>query len=326
MEKLRQRIIQGMMSELDEPQLEKLTRVLDIVLYDYEVTEKSRELVNMADTDSVILKNYIGSKLLEGCSENTARCYLDTLERMARDINKPICQITTDDIRYHLAKWKTERQCSSTTINNMRMYYSAFFKWLYTERYISENPMERIKAIKCEKKVIEPFTQLEREQLLDACETTRDRALLEFLYSTGCRVSECINIKIDDVNFLTNEVMIRHGKGNKDRVTYLSESAKYWLQKYLKERKSDSEYIWIGRQGCLKKSGVEAIVRKIGRKCGIDAHPHKFRHSFTTDLIGRGAAITDVQVLLGHESISTTTVYFKHSQDDIKNTHKKYIA
>lgn len=326
MEKLRTMILQRMADILSEEQLDDLANCLDVTMYDFNITEKSRELAIKDDFGMLMIKNFVGTKILEGCSERTVEMYKYTLTRFVEEIQKPLAEVDTNDLRHHLAALKENRKLSNTSLNHKRRIYSSFFKWLYTEKYIKENPMDRIKSFKVEKTIVNPFTTRERELLADACKTVRDRALFEFLYSTGARVAECADVTLNDVDFKTKEVFIKCGKGNKQRVTYLSETAELWLEKYLAERKSNEPNLWVGRQGKLSISGIENIVRKIGKSVGIDAHPHRFRHSLATDLIKRGAPVQDVQRILGHESIATTMIYVKLCDNEVKNTHNRLVA
>lgn len=327
MNNIKEDIAQRMSEKLTGEQLQDLKLTLDIVFYDYDVTKKSRELAVLDNTNEIMLKNFLGSKTIQGCSVNTIKQYKEYIEKLLLDINKNIPDITTDDIRYHLASRQVTNNLSNTTLNNMRNYYCSFFKWLATENYISKNPMLRIPAIKTPKKQIKPFTEKEIEKICDACTTARDRALVEFLYSTGCRVSECAAINIDDVDFKRGKVTIRHGKGNKERVAYISDKCMYWLEKYLDSRSEQDIALWVGRQGRLKKSGIEALIRKLGKKAGVsDAHPHKFRHTLATDLAKRDVPVHVIQQMLGHEDLSTTMIYVTIDNDEVENNHRKYIA
>ena len=327
MDKLRSRILSEMGDKLNSDQITELGKALDICFYDYEIIEKSRDLSTCGDINRVVLKNFLGTKIGEGCSDTTIKEYNYIITRLLEEINKPVTDITTNDIRYHLATYQMERGCSNTTINNMRCYYSSFFKWLSVEQIIPTNPMDRIKAIKTTKKQLKPFTEKEIEKLIDACTNTRDRAIVEFLYSTGCRATECISANISDINFKNNSFLIRKGKGAKERTVYISERCMIWLEKYLSTRTDSDDALWIGRQGRLTRHGLEAIIRRLGKRANVeDAHPHKYRHTFATDLIKRGASIQVVKELLGHESIETTMIYVTMMDGEAERTYRKLIA
>lgn len=327
MENLRNRILADMREKITADQLIELGAVLDLAFYDYDITAKCRELSTTGDVNKIILKNYLGTKAGEGLSATTLKSYKFEITRLLEEINKPVTEIDTNDIRYLLARYQMERGTSTTTLNNMRAYYSSFFKWLVVEQIITYNPMDRIQPIKTQKKQLKPFSEKDIENLINACSTTRDRAIIEFLYSTGCRASECINAELSDIDFRRNVFYIRHGKGNKDRTVYISEKAMFWLEKYLDERKDNETALWIGKRGRLTRHGLEAIIRRLGERAGVqDAHPHKFRHTLASDMIKRDAPVQVVQQILGHESIDTTMQYVTMMDGEAERVYKKLIA
>lgn len=323
---IRREILYRMTDKLSEEQLGELEQVLNLVLYDYIIERKSTELTVYDDSDFTLIKNFIGSKLVEGCSQNTAKYYKEQVTQMVQKINKPIKDITTDDIRHHLALWRAERGVTISTLDNMRRAYSSFFAWLTAEGIIKDNPMTRISAFKKGKRQIKPFTEAELERICMATENKRDRALVEFLYSTGCRVTECADITMNDIDFRRGSVFINHGKGDKEREVYISDKCMVHLQEYLESRTDNDIALWIGKRGKLTKDGIENIIRELGKKTGIHAHPHRFRHTFATNLIKRGAEVQTVQKLLGHEDIGTTMIYVEINQSDVEHTHRKLMA
>ena len=325
MNDLKDDILKNMQQSLSSEQFDNLNIILDSLLNDYNIEKKSRELVVVDNSNTVMLKNFLGMKILEGRSNRTIEYYKLILSNFLRDINKDVLEITTNDIRQYLARYKIERGVSTTTLNNMRRVFCSFFKFLTTEGIIIDNPMNRITSFKQHKKQVEPLTSKEFEVLWDACTNTRDRALIEFLYSTGVRVTECSNLNINDIDLKQGTVSIKHGKGDKDRIAYISEKASYWLEKYLNERKDNNECLWYGRKGRLTKSGIEAMVRRLSLKTGIPAHPHKFRHTLASNLIKRNAPIHTVQKILGHEDINTTMIYVSVDDSEVQNIHSKLM-
>lgn len=325
-EKLRNEILNVLLNEvIDNNIITKFQTQLDLILYKYNISIKSTELAIIDNTNEIIVKNFLGNKKLEGCSVATINHYRNALKILLIDINKNIPDITTNDIRYHLANWQTTREISTRSLDNMRRVYNTFFKWCFCEKYISENPMARISQFKVQKKHIDAFTESELETLFNACNSIRDRALLEFLYSTGCRVSECVAIDIGDIDFKEKTVLIRNGKGGKERITYISDKCIYWLYEYLKDRNTNDIALWVGKRGRLSKRAVEVIVKGIGDKVGINAHPHKFRHTLATNMVKRNVPVQIVQKILGHEDLSTSMIYIDIDNREVKNAHSKYI-
>ena len=174
------------------------------------------------------------------------------------------------------------------------------------------------------------MTQLDLEKIRAACETKREKAIVEVLYSTGCRVSELEHLNISDVNFETKEVVL-FGKGNRHRVSYLNAKAEVALKEYLNERSDDNKALFVYDKkpyGRLKKPGIEQIIRKImERTSGVTVHvtPHVFRHTTATTAIDRGMGIVDVSKLLGHSRIDTTMEYITTNSNSVKANHKNYI-
>ena len=326
MEKLRKQILENMYEDLDSDQLQKLELTLDYFFKDYQITEVSREITVYDNSNDVFVKNFLGTKKMSGLTEKTIKHYKDALRLMLNDIGKPIPEITTNDLRYHFAKWQIDRGVSAATLNNMRRVYSSFFTWLENEEYIDKSPMKRIENFKTPKKQVQPFTEKEMEQLYTACDSLRDLALLHFLYSSGARITECANTNINDIDLKRGEFIIHKGKGNKERKAYLSEVAMLWIGQYLDKRTDDNPALWVGKRGRLTVRGLEAIITRIGNKAGVEnAHPHRFRHTLASDMVKRNAPVHLVQQILGHEALDTTMIYVAFANDEAKNAHKKLI-
>ena len=194
-----------------------LDRCLTKLFTKYDIVEKSTEICVLDKQNERIVKTYIASLRLEGKSETTIKQYYDAINHMLLDINKNICDITTNDIRFHLANYQERHNVSNTTVDNKRRFLSAFFKWLTIEEIIEKNPMLRIKKIKDKYVYKKSFNDEEIEKLKDNAESIRDKALIEFLLSTGCRVSEVVQTDLNDIDFIKGECTVI-GKGNKERV------------------------------------------------------------------------------------------------------------
>ena len=208
-----------------------------------------------------------------------------------------------------------------------RRCYSSFFSWLSAEGLIGRNPCAAIKQIKYRKEVKKPYSAAEMEKLRRACGNKRDLALLDFLYCTGCRVSEVARLNIDDIDFENMECTVL-GKGNKERTVYLSEVAAMNLGEYLASREDGNEALFTGKgTERLGKNGIEVLLKRLGKKAGvINVHPHRYRRTLATNLLDRGMNIQDVAVILGHADLKTTQVYCYISQKNVKNAYSKYAT
>ena len=238
-------------------------------------------------------------------------------------------EVSTYDIRFYLSyrRENSGKKLGNRTLDGMRRCYSSFFSWLSAEGLIGRNPCAAIKQIKYRKEVKKPYSAAEMEKLRRACANKRDLALLDFLYCTGCRVSEVARLNIDDIDFENMECTVL-GKGNKERTVYLSEVAAMNLGEYLASREDNNEALFTGKgTERLGKNGIEVLLKRIGRKAGvINVHPHRYRRTLATNLLDRGMNIQDVAVILGHADLKTTQVYCYISQKNVKNAYSKYAT
>jgi len=167
------------------------------------------------------------------------------------------------------------------------------------------------------------------EMMRDSCTELRDLAMIDLLYSTGIRVGELVNLNIANVDFEHRECVV-YGKGDKERRVYFDAKAKIHLQNYLAARTDNNPALFVTLDAPherLKISGVEIRVRELGRNLGLPRiHPHKFRRTMATRAIDKGMPIEQVQKILGHSQIDTTMQYAIVNQNNVKTSHKKYIA
>ena len=275
------------------------------------------------------LKLFLDAKRIEGCSERTLHYYKVTVEQMLKKISTPIRKMTTDEIRTYLVEYQQHGGCSKVTIDNIRRNISSFFSWLEEEDYILKSPMRRIHKIKTKTVVKEVISDENMEKMRDACEEVRDLAIIDLLYSTGIRVGELVRLNIADVNIEQRECVV-FGKGDKERRVYFDAKAKIHLLDYLASRTDNNPALFVSldcRHKRLEISGVEIRLRQLGRKLSLDRiHPHKFRRTMATRAIDKGMPIEQVQKILGHSQIDTTMQYAIVNQNNVKNSHQRYIA
>lgn len=315
-------ILNEMADYLTISQMKKLQEVL---IRNFEKGDAQKEQIPNTD----YLKMFIDAKKIEGCSERTVRYYQVTVEHLLKTIDVPIRKITTDEIRGYLAAYQKINNCSKVTVDNIRRNISSFFSWLEEEDYILKSPMRRIHKIKTKQAVKETISDEVIEKLRDNCRCSRDLAMIDLLYSTGIRVGELVNLNISDIDFEERECVV-FGKGDKERKVYFDAKAKLHLQKYLQERVDDNPALFVTLDAPyerLKISGVEIRMRQLGRKIHTERiHPHKFRRTMATRAIDKGMPIEQVQKILGHSQIDTTMQYAIVNQNNVKNSHRKYIA
>lgn len=243
-EQIIKEIEQQMSDFLNNEQKKKLSEVLQYVFFNIEITKIDNRM--MEETKDYE-KLFLSSKRVEGCSERSLNYYKTTIDNMKEKINKKVNFIETDDIRKYLSDYQEESKCSKTTIDNIRRILSSYFSWLEDENYIVKNPIRRIHKIKTAKLVKETFTDEEVETMRDYCKENRDLALIDFLYSTGVRVGELVNVNIEDVNFEDRSCIVL-GKGNKQREVYFDARTKIHLQEYINQRKDNNKALFVSLQ------------------------------------------------------------------------------
>lgn len=325
-EKVIKEIEQKMASILNNEQKEKLKEVLLYTFYNIEVTSIKDELVE--DTIDYA-KMFIAAKRIEGCSERTLNYYETTIKTMIDKLSKKVNSIETEDLRNYLSEYQAKNNCSKVTIDNVRRILSSFFAWLEDEDYIMKSPVRRIHKVKATQTVKETYTDEELEEMRDACVEIRDLAMVDFLSSTGVRVGELVNLDRVDIDMQERSCVVL-GKGGKEREVYFDARTKIHLQNYLNSRTDNNPALFVSLlrpYDRLKISGVEIRLRELGKKINIKKiHPHKFRRTMATKAIDKGMPIEQVQVLLGHRKIDTTLQYAMVNQNNVRNSHKRFIC
>ena len=248
---------------------------------------------------------------------------------MNEKIDMSITYMTTDDLRTYLTDYQKMNNCSKASVDNIRRNLSSFFSWLEEENYILKSPMKRIHKIKTDKVIKETYSDETLELLRDNCTSLRDLAIIDLLSSTGMRVGELVKLNINDIDFENRECVV-FGKGNKERPVYFDARTKIHLKNYLNARTDNNPALFVSLDlphDRLKISGVEIRLRQLGRRLGISkVHPHKFRRTVATKAIDKGMPIEQVQSLLGHSQIDTTMHYAMVNQNNVKESHRRYIS
>lgn len=330
------------MTSFTEAQISHVESILHVAMADYDVTRQERALVAYDYTDVEFIQKFVLAKAVEGLSKTSIKTYSSIYKKFFGETGKHIKDVETEDVRVYLAKLKIAG-ASTNYLNLIKRALSSLYQWLVEEDFLPKNPVARIKTIKNTKVVRQPLTDDEMELLRSACTTRRNVAIFDFLYSTGCRVSEMCALDIEDVDLEKKEAIVL-GKGDKERVVYLSARAAVSLKAYLMTRKDKCPALFVSEAERmigywqrpeaerpvperLKKSGVEIMCRKLGKKVGIDnVHPHRFRRTAATNALRRGMPLEQVSKMLGHANITVTTIYASSTHDEIKEQHNKFIV
>jgi integrase/recombinase XerD len=285
-----------------------------------------------------IFLNYLSVE--RGASPNTIDSYKNDLlfyQNYLREkgINS-FLKVNRQDINDFMLKQK-EKNLSASSISRRLSCLKTFYRFLLREKIISFDPTEAMQSPKLWKKVPDTLNVEEIEKLISQPNIKtkigiRDKAILDTLYATGMRVSEVVNLKLQQLN-LEMGFLRCIGKGNKERIIPLGRYACNAIKKYLQESrgfllgKKQSDFLFLNRQGYqISRQGIWKIIKKYARLAGIKkpVRPHILRHSFATHLLERGADLRSVQEMLGHSDISTTQVYTHINKDYLKMIHKKF--
>lgn len=269
-------------------------------------------------------------------SRHTLRAYRNDLGQFAKAVDlSDLAVVGFKDMREYLHRLQKENY-SRTTLARKMAAIRSFFRYLYRERVVQNNPAQGLSTPKLEKRLPKflDWAQLEKLLLAPGSATAqglRDRAILEVLYSTGVRVSELVSLNLNHLHPEENEITV-FGKGAKERIVLLGEHARQALSAYLEKsrphlsREGSSEALFINRDGTrLTERSIHRLIQRHAKKAGINrkVSPHTLRHSFATHMLEGGADLRVVQELLGHTSLSTTQIYTHVSQDRLKSIHQK---
>jgi len=298
---------------------------LSSIMTQYHVTKVEQDTVHPDLQQKIEL--FLASKKLEGLSPITLDGYKLELNIFAEKVKKRTNEITTSDIRVFLGNYNYLKLSS---ISKKLSVLKSFFSWLTAEEIIQRDPSSKIKPPKKEKRLPKALSIEELELLRESCKTNRQRAFLEVLYATGCRLSEIHDLNRNDINYQSMSFHVI-GKGNKEREVFLSFKAMYHLKKYLMSRNDEEEALMITERKPYRRLSKRGIQREIGiiaKNARLEkrVHPHVLRHTFATLLLNNGAELAAVQALLGHEQASTTQIYAQLSEEKKREQHKKYLV
>lgn len=322
-------IVTGMSGCLNKEQTDKLKVVLSQCLKKYDIVEKTTEIaLPYQSQNTELLKRYFAWKSTEGMSVKSLKSYKFIVDKALNEIQKPIPEITEDDLFMYLSMLKYNG-AKDTYLRNVRNYLSALFNWLFSKKLIANNPMNGISPIKIDKTIKEAFSSVELEKLRRATKTTRDLAIVELLYASGMRVSEMEALNRSDIDLVNKAVKV-YGKGGKERWVYINDTAAYYVDAYLRSRTDNDFALFVGLRKPytrLDVSAIQRMLRELGKRTGIKkVHPHRFRRTLATDLLRKGMTIEEVSMILGHEKIDTTMGYCNINQQSVKNEYMRIMC
>lgn len=270
---------------------------------------------------------YVADKTIEGFSPATLKGYkvqLNLLIRYFGDTN--IGGITLVDLKEYLIEAGGHLKPSS--LGARIRFIRAFFRWAADEGYCPGNPARKLKEPKLGARVPKALSEEDTENLREGCKTPLEHALVEFLYTTGCRIGEVHRLNRNAIDW-DNRSCIVLGKGNKEREVYFSIKCAIWLKKYLNSRKDNDVALFVTERAPHRMSiaQIRYVVKRVARRSEVEAnvYPHKLRHSYATHLLNNGAPMEGIQTLLGHQKLETTMLYAQLSGPRRKEIYRRYF-
>lgn len=300
---------------------------------DYVIINMVINMIVTSKLDNDIIKYLDYIKYERKLALNTYKSYQNDLKKLYCFCQKPIAKVTSSDILKYI---KSDSKLNPSSIAHFITVIKNFYGFLLTEKIISKNPTENIKSPKLPKKLPLYLTEGEVDLLLDinlnSALDYRNKAMLELLYATGIRVSELVNLTLNNLN-LENDYIRIMGKGSKERIVPIGDIAIKFLHLYLDEyrlellKNNTSNYLFINNmQKKISRQGFYKIIKKqcLFKKIDKNISPHILRHSFATHLLANGADLRVIQELLGHEDITTTQIYAHLVNDKIKTDYENH--
>ncbi|TFB24068.1 integrase [Filobacillus milosensis] len=276
---------------------------------------------------SEVAKSYEADKRIEGYSLSTLNAYqLQTklLVKYLGDIN--VKDITTELLKQYLSD--SGKDLKPSSLSHRIRFIRSLFRWTHETGIINSNPASKIKEPKVGKRIPKFLTEKEIEHLRDACLSPMEKALFEFMFSTGCRIGEIVSLDRNAINWGSYSAIVR-GKGDKEREVYFNTRCDIWLNNYLNTRSDNDPAIFVTERSPHRMSIAQMryIIKRISERAGINKtiYPHQLRHSYATHLLNNGAPIDVIQSLLGHEKSETTRIYAQLSGELRKAFYKKYF-
>lgn len=298
---------------------------LDAILADY--TVRPADALTESDLGRWI-GAFLAAKRIDGLSPKTLHDYKGVLGAFARSMDKPLQAVDVHDVRGYLGYLAGERGLKDSSIQTHANTLRSFFTWLTTEEALPRNPMCKIRSRRLDMlSSRRPLAAEGLERLRDHCQSYREKALIEFLVSTGCRLSELVGVRTAQIDWQERSVRVL-GKGGRERIVYFSVRAKLMLRAYLDSRPGGEALFANARApyGPMQSRSVQRALRQIGDRAGMRLHPHLLRHTFASNALNGGMDLTVIQQLMGHTDPKTTLIYAKLSPHIVRYAYEKVMA
>jgi site-specific recombinase XerD len=304
-----------------------------------------QNLVNITSPQDLV-RGYILACRCEGKSpktisgyENVLKNFLWFCERKSfhvlimnqTQLREFLWYVASEPNRWGIDNPSSRNPARPATVHKYYRVVGAFFRWLEREHLLHDNPFVYLKAPRMDRRVIQALTVDDIERLFAACSgktalDIRNKAILSVFLDTGLRVSELASLNLDDIDNQTGAILVKHGKGKKQRIAHIGSKAQKALWRYLLVRKSDSNRLFINRRSDpLDAVGIKILTKRLGQKANVKVHPHKLRHTFAISYLRAGGDVFSLQYLLGHTTLQMTQRYLQSlNADDAIAAHKRF--
>lgn len=312
---------------LNDDQKQMIEHVLVECIADYEVEVRQTAIVPAASFVPQYFAVFLAKKMLSGRAKGTIKLYNYYLMDFFLHKPAPIEEMDTTLMLKYLYDVQRRKNLCNNTLERIRIMLNVFFDWAQQEGYVHRNFVKNVDPIKYVEKPRKPLTEEEEEMLRDACETYRDRAMLDVFLATGVRISELVNMKWEDIDMAKKTIQV-FGKGSKYRKVFFNSKTKVSLLRYKLVRPGDSEYVFVSERypyNVIQKGGVHLVIKRLAKHSGITTHvsAHVLRHTFATRALAKGVSLEKLKEMLGHESCDTTLVYAKIEEQQIRHEYQK---
>lgn len=275
--------------------------------------------------NQLTINEFLGSMKLRNLSEGTMVLYRAILQKFFKDKEEPFYQISSETILEWIMGFA--KVFAENTIANYLSALSSFYQFCVAEEYLDKSPIKSYWFPRLSKPVPKYLEKREivKVRLESEKGLFRNRVIIEFLITTGCRIGEVHQLDKTDVDFENRSARVV-GKGKKIRTVHFTENCALLLERYLESREDDHPALFVNKYGTrFTTDGMRKTIRKMGKQVNIPLHPHRFRHTFATELLAKGADISFISTELGHNDLESTKVYAQLPERELISMYRKYM-